>query len=256
MPFFRAGKFKTRIAVTELHVRACQQLRYLTFLEQRGLGGEAAPTQLDNDEFDPVCRHVMVEEARTGKLVCCFRMLQLSDGREIARSYSARYYELSKLAAFPGRMVEMGRFCVHPAYRDPNILRTAWAAMIRFVDESGVELIFGCSSFHGVDADAYMDAFALLKEKHLAPRRWLPRVKAPKVFRFARKLRLRRPDPKLALKMMPPLLRSYLVMGGWVSDHAVIDNQLNTLHVFTGLEVKRVPPERARLLRRNLIGET
>jgi len=55
---------------------------------------------------------------------------------------------------------------------------------------------------------------------------------------------------KLALRHMPPLLRSYLVMGGWVSDHAVIDNELNTLHVFTGIEIKRVPPERARLMRR------
>ena len=37
---------------------------------------------------------------------------------------------------------------------------------------------------------------------------------------------------------MPPLLRAYLLMG-WVSDHAVIDNKLNTLHVFTGLEVRK-----------------
>ena len=95
-----------------------------------------------------------------------------------------------------------------------------------------------------------MDAFALLKERHLAPKRWLPRVKAPNVFRFARKLGLRRPDMKLALRGMPPLGRSYLVMGGWVSDHAVIDTELNTLHVFTGIEIKRVPPRRARLLRR------
>ena len=48
---------------------------------------------------------------------------------------------------------------------------------------------------------------------------------------------------------MPPLLRSYLVMGGWVSDHAVVDNDLNTLHVFTGLEISAIPPGRARLLR-------
>jgi hypothetical protein len=38
-------------------------------------------------------------------------------------------------------------------------------------------------------------------------------------------------------------------MGGWVSDHAVIDRQMNTLHVFTGLEIAAIPPNRARLLR-------
>ena len=47
---------------------------------------------------------------------------------------------------------------------------------------------------------------------------------------------------------MPPLLRSYLMMGGWVSDHAVVDKDLNTLHVFTGLELSQVPKGRARLL--------
>jgi hypothetical protein len=48
---------------------------------------------------------------------------------------------------------------------------------------------------------------------------------------------------------MPPLLRSYLLMGGWVSDHAVVDPDLGTLHVFTGLEIRNVPPSRAALLR-------
>ena len=38
-------------------------------------------------------------------------------------------------------------------------------------------------------------------------------------------------------------------MGGWVSDHAVVDNDLGTLHVFTGVEISRIPAARARLLR-------
>jgi len=54
---------------------------------------------------------------------------------------------------------------------------------------------------------------------------------------------------KLAMRRMPPLLRSYLLLGGWVSDHAVIDRDLNTLHVFTGVEISRVPAARRRLMR-------
>jgi len=250
MPILLAGKYKARLAASEADVAACQQLRYLTFIESRGLVQGQNDARLDTDEFDPDCRHMMVEETRTGKLVCCFRMLPLTDGSEIGRSYSAKYYELSNLACYPGAMVEMGRFCIHPAYRDPNILRVAWGAMTQYVDREGVELLFGCSSFYGVEAEEYMDAFALLAEKHIAPKRWLPRVKAPKVFRFAKKLRLKKPDLKLALRRMPPLLRTYLHMGGWVSDHAVIDNELNTLHVFTGVEVKNVPQSRSRRLRR------
>ena len=79
-------------------------------------------------------------------------------------------------------------------------------------------------------------------------KRWLPRVKAPDVFRYAARLR-RKPDTKKAMLRMPPLLRTYLIMGGWVSDHAVLDRQMNTLHVFTGLEIGAIPDSRKRLLR-------
>ncbi|MDP5347697.1 MAG: ornithine-acyl-ACP acyltransferase, partial [Paracoccaceae bacterium] len=56
-------------------------------------------------------------------------------------------------------------------------------------------------------------------------------------------------DKRRAMQVMPPLLRTYLMMGGWVSDHAVIDPQMNTLHVFTGLEIRAIPEARKKLLR-------
>jgi putative hemolysin len=242
----KAGRYEARFAASEADLAAAQRLRHLCFIA--GSGTPPRADGRDADAFDGICRHVLVEDRRTGRLVCCFRLLPLRDGGEIGRSYAAQYYELSGLSAFDGRMVEMGRFCVHPEVRDPDVLRVAWGAMTRFVDEEGVEMLFGCSSFHGTDAQGYLDAFAMLKERHLAPKRWLPRVKAPDVFRFARRLR-RKPDARRAMMTMPPLLRSYLVMGGWVSDHAVVDRDLNTLHVFTGLEIRSIPEARVRSLR-------
>jgi putative hemolysin len=235
------GRYRARTAATAADIARAQDLRTLCF---RGEGAA-----LDADAFDAVCTHVLVEEVRTGALVACFRLLPLTDGCEIARSYSAQFYDLAALSDYRGRMVEMGRFCVAPGAADPDILRVAWGAMTAYVDREGVGMLFGCSSFHGTEASAYLDAFALLKERHLAPRRWLPRVKAPDVFRFARRLRGMRPDLRAAARAMPPLLRTYLVMGGWVSDHAVVDRDLNTLHVFTCLEIDRVPALRARALR-------
>ena len=241
----RKGRYRVRFAETEADLEAAQSLRYLAF---RAGSADTPQVGLDKDAYDTACAHVLVEEVKTEQLVCCFRLMHLSDGAEITQSYSAQYYELSALTSFDGPMVEMGRFCIHPAYNDPDIPRVAWGAMTAYVDREGVEMLFGCSSFHGVEAKEYYDAFALLRDRHIAPKRWLPRVKAPSVFRFASRLR-RKPDLKLAQAKMPPLLRTYLLMGGWVSDHAVVDRDLNTLHVFTGLEIKAIPPARARLLR-------
>lgn len=233
------GRFLARMARTSEDIAAAHALRDLAFEAPGG----------DCDAFDALCTHVLIEERHSGALVCCFRILPLSDGSGIERSYSAQFYELSALSAFRGPMVELGRFCMHPDWHDPDILRVAWGAITRYVDENNIEMLFGCSSFKGTDEACYTDAFAMLKDKHLAPGRWCPRVKAPNVFRFAQVLRTHRPDTRAALRAMPPLLRTYLMMGGWVSDHAVVDSHMNTLHVFTGLEISAIPASRKRLLR-------
>ncbi|MCM2562430.1 GNAT family N-acetyltransferase [Lutimaribacter sp. EGI FJ00015] len=239
MTYLTKGRYVARLAETDEDVAATQVLRHLSF---HGTDGK------DADRFDEICTHILVEEVDSGRLLCCFRFLPLAGGAEIDRSYSAQYYELSRLHDFAGPMVELGRFCIHPDVKDPDILRMAWGAMTAYVDDHGVELLFGCSSFKGTRAEQYLDAFTVLRDRHLAPKRWLPRVKAPRVFRFAQLLR-RKPDAKLAMLRMPPLLRTYLLMGGWVSDHAVVDDQMNTLHVFTGLEINAIPPARKKLLR-------
>ncbi len=245
------GRYAVGIAADAGEIREAQRLRWLCFVGTRqGAAGFAdGGDHLDADDYDERCSHILIRESASGRLVACFRMLTLAGGAQIGDSYSARYYNLSRLRQFDGRMAEIGRFCVHPEWHDPDILRLAWGALSRHVEREGVEMLFGCSSFVGTDIQGYEDAFAMLRERHLAPKRWLPRVKAPRVFRFARALRLRKPDPRAAMAAMPPLLRSYLAMGGWVSDHAVVDAELGTLHVFTGLEIGRIPPARAKALR-------
>ncbi len=232
------GTYRARIASTPCDLRAAQQMRAEAF----GLA-----QSLDADAFDTHSQHVLVEHMPSDTLVCCFRMMPLT-GSTIKRSYSAQYYELSALESYAGKMVEMGRFCLRPGWSDPDILRVARGAMTKIVDREGIDLLFGCSSFAGTEAAEYLDAFAMLNARHLAPKRWLPRVKAPDVFRFAAGLR-RKPDMRKAMLRMPPLLRTYLMMGGWVSDHAVVDRHMNTLHVFTGVEIGAIPPARKRLLR-------
>ncbi len=232
-----ARRFTARFANSPEDLRATQALRGRVF--RHG--------QADSDAFDPRSLHVLVEDRAEARLACTFRIQPFENGSEISLSYAAQFYELSALKAYEGRLVEMGRFCIDPSYNDPDILRAAWGAMTRYVDTHNVKMLFGCSSFHGAEAEAHLEAFALLKARHLAPRKYLPQIKAPRVFHFARLMR--KPNLRAAQRAMPPLLRTYLAMGGWTSDHAVVDRDLDTLHVFTGLEIGAIPAARKRLLR-------
>jgi len=235
MQILERGRYRARFAGCDADIAATQALRAMAF--------EGATKGLETDTFDARCDHVLVEETSSGKLVASYRLMQLP-GRDICQSYSAQYYDLSALQGFHGQLLELGRFCIHPDHSDPEILRVAWAMMTRVVDGQGIAMLFGCSSFAGCDATSHKDAFSMLKARHLAPEQWRPLVKSSEVVRFKDA-----PVSSKALRRLPSLLRTYLAMGGWVSDHAVVDREMNTLHVFVGVEIAAIPEARKRLLR-------
>lgn len=232
-PLLQRGRYRVRHARFGADVAAAQALRGRAF----GRGGA------DVDPMDPQCRHVLVEPVAGGPPLACFRYLWLDSGAQINTCYSAQYYDLSRLAGFAQPMLELGRFCIRPGETDPDILRLSWAAITGLVDRGGAGMLFGCASFRGIDPVPFAPAFAHLARR-IAPDQWQIGRKAPETVALA-------PggDARDGLKLIPPLLRTYLSMGGWVSDHAVIDRAMGTVHVFTGVEVAAIPPARARALR-------
>lgn len=231
------GHYSVRMAKTCEDVHAVQRLRHACFIG--GAGREC-------DRYDAVCRHVMVEDTQTGRLVGSLRLLNFADGTGISDSYSAQSYDLTGLAGHGGAMMELGRLCVDADHVDPDILRIVWAALARIVDAEGIELLFGCTTLGQADAPGYEDVFAFLHARHMGPALWLPGVKSSEVMRFDRV----EGNSARGQRGLSPLMKTYLAMGGWVSDHAIVDRQLNTVHVFTALEVASVRPERANLMRR------
>ena len=103
MLYMAKGKYQTRIAESQADIEATQQLRYRAF----GLSHQSG---IDCDAFDEHCHHFLIEDRKSGALVCCFRIMHLNGGAEIGQSYSAQYYELSSLNDFTGNLVELGAF--------------------------------------------------------------------------------------------------------------------------------------------------
>lgn len=234
-----SGRYRSRVVCGSSDLKASFALRHAAFFGAAGL---------DTDGFDAACHHVLIEDHETAELVCSFRILLLEDGAELNQSYSYQYYELTRLTSYSSRMMEVGRFCVLPGLLDPDVLRFAWAIMAAIVDVLDVKMLFGCTSFAGTQIAPYNKSFGLLRDRYLAPLEWSPGIKAPFVHEFDTHCD-HQTDIRHAMRVMPPLLRTYLMMGGWVSDHVVIDKKMNTLHVFTGLEVSIIPEGRKQLLR-------
>ena len=234
------GRYGASFAHSADDVAAAQSLRFRAFFP-----GRSAENGLDMDAFDASAHHVLIRDHQLDLLVACYRV-QFHQGTSVEHSYAAQFYDLSALERFSGPMMELGRFCLHPASHDPDILRLAWAVMTHLVDQARVRLLFGCSSFAGADPARHAAALGALVGR-IAPVAWRPGARATQrlpLERFAGT-----GTPAEAMALTPALLRTYLGMGGWVSDHAVIDPQMDTLHVLTGVEIDKIPPARARALR-------
>lgn len=231
------GRYRARQAGSPTDLAAVQALRARAF---------ARPGGRDDDSHDACCAHVLVETHDAGTPVACFRMADLGPA-DLVHSYAARFYDLCGLGAHGGPMLEIGRFCLAPEWRDPDILRLAWAALATRVDDRGARLLFGCASFPGADPARHAAALAHLGARHLGPSGLRPARRAAETVALDS---CSTSDAKDGLRTMPPLLRTYLGLGGWVGDHAVIDRDMDTLHVFTAVEVARIPEARARSLRR------
>ncbi len=201
---------------------------------------------VEEDTQDALSAHLMVEGG--GRLLGYFRVMLFGWGAGLGQGYAARFYDLAPLSGYARPIAEMGRFCVAPGGVHPDVLRLAWGAMTRIVDEGQAGLILGCTSFRGAGWEAHRAALALLAAEFIGPQEHLPGRKAAEVVDYPA---LAGPpgERRAALAGLPPLLRTYLGMRGWVSDHAVADRELDTLHVLTCVEVDRVPPARAASLR-------
>ena len=199
----------------------------------------------EEDAQDQLSAHVMVEGA--AGMLACFRVMLFGWGAGLSQGYAARFYDVAPLAGYAKPIAEMGRFCVAPGGVHPDVLRLAWGAMTRIVDEGQAGLLVGCTSFRGAGWEAHRAGLALLAAEFVGPADHLPGRKAAEVVGLDQAGPVG--DRRASLAALPPLLRTYLGMGGWVSDHAVVDRDLDTLHVFTCVEVDGVPRARAASLR-------
>ena len=240
LEIIRVGRYRARYASSQIDVLAAQSLRYQCF-------NLSNKDELDVDDFDALCQHILIENLETEKLICCYRILKFDSGKNISSSYSSQFYDLKVIENFTEPMIEVGRFCIDPEVNDPSIVLTAWAALAQIVDHNKTELLFGCSSFEGIEKEKYFDSFALLRDRYMAPDHWRPKIKAAQVFCYSKDL-IYKVDKKKALLNMPPLLKTYLSMGAWVSDHAVVDLNMKTLHLFTGMEISKIPKSRKKFL--------
>jgi L-ornithine Nalpha-acyltransferase len=230
-----SGPLRVRLAATADDIDSAQALRYRVFYE--GLGARPLSEMLrrrrDMDRFDDDCDHLLVlDQSRGGGglVVGTYRLLRRQAAARLGGFYSADEYDLAPLLAQSGEILELGRSCVDPTYRQRPVMQLLWSGIAAYVFHHDIALMFGCASLPGTDPDALAIPLSYLQHYHLAPLSLRPRALSERYVDM-RRLAIGAFDPGLALAALPPLIKGYLRLGGFVGDGAVIDEQFNTIDV-------------------------
>jgi L-ornithine Nalpha-acyltransferase len=232
----RSGSRAVRLAETAAEIDAAQTLRYRVFYEEMGAepSPEMARARRDFDRFDDVADHLLVIDHARGpgpqSVIGTYRLIRRGAAARAGRFYSAAEYDISTMVAYPGEILELGRSCVDASARNLPTMQLLWRGIATYVFHHQIALMFGCASLPGTDPDALAVPLSYLYYHHLAPPALRPRALAQRYVDM-RRLPPSAIDPAKSLAELPPLIKGYLRLGGFVGDGAVIDQQFNTTDV-------------------------
>ena len=231
----RQGRYLVRFARSAEDVDRALQLRFEVFNRELGEGlSDSWRTGRDRDEFDALCDHLLVEDARTGALAGTYRMQTSATAGTGLGFYSAREFALESLpAGVLGASVELGRACVAKAHRHGRALLALWRGIAEYVRVTGRRYLFGCCSLQSrCPADGWALYAALVRSGALDPAR---AVAARSEFRCART------GASHESPAAPPLLDMYLRAGARVVSEPALDREFGTVDFLVLLDLLALP---------------
>lgn len=199
-------------AVNPLEVLEAQRLRYRIFALEKGARIDGGGEDLDVDFFDDYCEHLLVRD-RWGRLIGTTRALRQENALRAGGFYSETEFELMPALRHGGRLLEIGRTCIHPAHRNGAAIGVLWSGIADLIFEGGYDRLIGCAS---IELDQGFGAARTLVDqilaRHLAAEenRAKPKIPLPAAL----------PAPACAA---PPLLKAYLRLGAQICGEAFYD---------------------------------
>jgi len=206
-----------------------QKFRAAQFSQQFGIQFDQ---DIDQDLYDFGCEHAVLRDKYSNEIVAYTR-LKLIQGHELARSYSAQEFDVSQFSDL-SNIVEIGRTCVHPRYRNGRALSMLWLNLVPTVLwKMKAKHLMGCVSIRLEDNKAR----AYYTHQHLK------KMTAKQSIDVKAKPAFEPSHPEYSFpqdERIPKLFDVYLKMNARLSKQAYHDEAFNCLDYFVFLDVNEV----------------
>jgi putative hemolysin len=145
-------QYLIKIAENEAEIKEAMRLRYEVFNIEQGKGLQSAELEkIDCDEFDEHCLHLVIVEKKTSRIVGTYRVNPGSIARKHLGFYAAREYNIEGLDELQDEILEVGRSCVHPKFRNGAVIGLLWSGISGTLVRAGLHYTLGCVSLDATD---------------------------------------------------------------------------------------------------------
>lgn len=228
----KSPRYEVSFANNKQKITECQKLRYEVFAEEMGAELESADTGLDQDKFDPHCRHLMVRDNKINKVIATTRIINNENAQKAGSYYSETEFDISEIITLNKKFMEIGRTCVHLDYRSSSAINHLWQGVAKAMISSRVDYLFGCVSIPMTDDGEYINSLMqyLMKSGHISPDNQV----------FPKTPLTKKILPRSVDVVLPSLLKRYLHIGAKVCGDPCIDHKFNVADIFILVDTKKI----------------
>jgi putative hemolysin len=187
---------------------------------------------LEFDEFDAHCRHLIVIENKTGKTVGTYRLNTIETAEKIEGFYSFSEFCLEDLPSeVLSQSVEIGRACISREHRNTKVLFLLWKGLADFLSANNKRYLFGCTSIFSVNPRIGCEAYKLLLNKGFLHKSLRISPRKNHIIIDEKPINSEKPE-------IPSLFNMYLKIGAKICGYPTIDPIFKTTDFFVIFDVE------------------
>ena len=212
-----------------------QRFRFKIFQDEFSILFPDNSREMDIDEFDHVCDHLIVRESSGNQIVGTYRLITPDAAKKIGSMYCDSLFDLSPINHLRDSTVEIDRSCIDKNFRNGYTILLLWKEIYKFIHHSNHVYIMGCSSI------SMTDGGLLASKVH---------QKLIEMNRISDEINIKAKYP-VALSSpaihndvsIPAILKGYLNVGASVCSEPSIDPLFNTADYLTILKMSDMKPK-------------
>ena len=222
----------SHLAHDDRDILAALHLRHRVFVGEMNAEIDHAESGIERDRFDEHCIHLLVREDGSQRAVGTYRILSAAAAQLTGGFYSETEFDLGGLPQKLDGLVEIGRACVDPEYRNGAVIAMLWAGLFRYLAGQKADYVIGCASVSLADGRENAAATCnRLTRDWLAPPQWRVAPRRPFPIGDAGQA----PDSSI-----PALIKGYLRLGAYVCGEPAFDPEFGVADVLMILPMARM----------------